>query len=119
MKIAIPTKGKKGLKEMVSDHFGRCDTYTILNEKGDIIEYIDNNSIHSQGEFFPPEILKNNDIDTVICKELGPRALQFLRKLRIAVYISSGSTVQDIFENWKNNKKLHATMKDICKDHAL
>ena len=36
MKIAVPTMGEKGLEESIADHFGRCPTYTILDENVDM-----------------------------------------------------------------------------------
>ena len=42
MKIAIPTDGNKGLNETVAEHFGRCKTYTFLDEIGKVIEVLGN-----------------------------------------------------------------------------
>ena len=44
MKIVIPTNTKGGLDDKIAEHFGRCLTYTFLNEKGEVIEIIDNTS---------------------------------------------------------------------------
>ena len=33
MKIVIPTDSQNGIADKVADHFGRCKTYTFLNEK--------------------------------------------------------------------------------------
>ena len=119
MKMAIPTLGKKGLEEMVSEHFGRCDTYTLLDDKGNFLEVIDNTSSHNGGKELPPEILKKYNVDILLCKGLGPRALEFCKKLGIIVYVYSGNTVKEIMENWKNNCPAPATMKDICEEHRL
>jgi len=117
MKIAIPTLGKKGLEEIVAKHFGRCETYTVLDEKGNLIKIIDNNSSHNGGQKLPPQILKENDIDVLICQGLGPRALEFCQQLNIIVYVNSGLRVFEMFEKWKNSKKLPATTNDICEEH--
>jgi len=52
MKIAIPTDNKKGLKDTVAEHFGRCLTYTFLNGKGEVLKIIDNPREHMGGEGF-------------------------------------------------------------------
>ena len=119
MKIALPTLGKKGLEEVVSEHFGRCDTYTILDDQGNFIKIIDNTSSHNGGKGLPPELLKKEDIDVLLCKGLGPRALNLCQQLEITVYVNSGKTVKEIFENWKNSSRSSATLNDICEEHRL
>jgi len=54
MKIVIPTNNRKGLDDKVAEHFGRCLTYTFLNENGEVIEIVDNTSEHMGGNGLPP-----------------------------------------------------------------
>ena len=117
MKIAIPTTGKKELEENVSEHFGRCQTYTFLDENGNIIDTIDNTSSHMGGTGLPPELLKNNDVDILLCHGIGPKALHMCKEFNIKVYVNKGSNVHDIFHNWKNNDLSQATTDDVCKEH--
>lgn len=63
MKIVIPTNNKKGLNDKVADHFGRCLTYTFLDEKGDVVEIINNTSEHMGGKGLPPELMKKRGRD--------------------------------------------------------
>ena len=119
MKIAIPTLGKKGLDEIVSKHFGRCETYTILDEKGNLIKIIDNTSSHNGGQGLPPELLKNNEINILICQGIGPRALELCKQLNIIVYVNIGLTVKELFEKWKDSSCTPATKDDICEEHRL
>jgi len=58
MKIVIPTDSKKGLDDQIAEHFGRCKTYTFLNEEGELLEIIDNTSEHNGGQGLPPELMK-------------------------------------------------------------
>lgn len=115
MRIAIPSLGKKGLDEASAVHFGRCDTYTILNEEGNLIEIIENNSSHTNGTLLPPDFLKENKIDILLCLSLGRKALEMCTNLGIDVYICSSSTVKDIFNEWKSNLSKKATLDDACK----
>ena len=62
MRIAIPTEGKMGLEESVAYHFGRGETYTVLDENGKLIEVIDNESEHMGGEGLPPELLRKHGV---------------------------------------------------------
>ena len=117
MKIAIPTLGEKGLDEIVSQHFGRCETYTILDEKGLLIKIIENISSHNGGQGLPPELLQKNGINVLLCKGIGPMAIDLCKELNITVYVNSGKTVKEIFENWKRDSPLPASVDDSCEEH--
>jgi len=119
MKIVIPTNDKKGLEDRVAEHFGRCLTYTFLNEKGEVVEIIDNASEHMGGVGLPPELMKKYGADILLCGDLGPRALSLCEKLGIDVYVSQAETVKEIFEMWKNNKIKKAGAEDVCEQHKL
>jgi len=117
MKIVIPTDNKKGLDDKVAEHFGRCQTYTFIDEKGAVIEIIDNTTEHMGGTGLPPELMKKHGADILLCKELGPRALNLCEQLGIDVYVDQAETVREIFEMWKNNKIKKANAGDVCEQH--
>ena len=119
MKIVIPTNNKKGLKDRVAEHFGRCLTYTFLNEKGEVVEIIDNTSEHMGGNGLPPELMKKNGADILLCKDLGPRALALCHQLEIDVYVNQAETVKEIFTMWKINKIKKAGTEDVCEEHKI
>ena len=119
MKIVIPTNDKKGLEDRVAEHFGRCSTYTFLNEKGEVVEIIDNASEHGGGQGLPPELMKDHGANVLLCRELGPRALNLCKELGIEVYVCQAETVREIFEMWKNNKIKKAGAEDVCESHKL
>jgi len=117
MKIVIPTNDKKGLKGDVAEHFGRCQTYTFLDGKGDIIEIIDNTSEHMGGAGLPPEIMKKHGANILLCKSLGPRALDLCKQLGISVYVCQASTVKEMFGFLKVRKAKKAGHENICEGH--
>jgi len=117
MKIVVPTDNKNGLDDLVAEHFGRCKTYTFLNEKGEVLEIIDNTSEHAGGEGLPPELMKNHGADILLCRGLGYKALSLCRDFGIKVYVCKAETVRDIFEMWKNNKIKQAGTGDACDQH--
>jgi len=114
MKIVVPTNNRKGLDDKIADHFGRCSTYTFVNEKGELIEIIDNTSEHMGGVGLPPELMKKHGADILLCRELGPRAIDLCKKLGIEVYVSQAETVRGIFELWQNKKLKKAGIEDTC-----
>jgi predicted Fe-Mo cluster-binding NifX family protein len=117
MMIAVPTNGKKGLDEEVAEHFGRCNTYTILDENGKVIEIIDNTSEHMGGSGLPPELLKKNDVNVLLCRGLGPRAIRMCREFEIGVYVCEARIVKDLFELWEQKKIKKADLDDACEEH--
>ena len=114
MKIVIPTDNKTGLDDKIAEHFGRCQTYTFLNEKGEILEIIENTSEHNGGQGLPPELMKEHGADILLCKGLGSRALNLCKEFDIEVFVYQTKTVKDIFELWKNNKLKSASTEDAC-----
>jgi predicted Fe-Mo cluster-binding NifX family protein len=119
LKIAIPTNGRNGLDEKIAEHFGRCGTYTFLNENGDILEIIENTSEHMGGKGLPPELMKARGANILLCRDLGPKALSLCEEFGIEVYVGQAETVKDIFEMRKNNKLKKATLNDVCEEHKL
>lgn len=119
MNIVVPTNDKKGLDANIAEHFGRCNTYTFINSEGRIIKIIDNTSEHMGGTGLPPELMKKNGADVLLCRELGPRALDLCKKIKIMVYVGDANTVKEIFNKWKNGKLKEASSEDICKEHKL
>ena len=117
MKLVIPTNSKKGLDDQIANHFGRCSTYTFLNEKGEFLEVIDNTSEHMNGTGLPPELMKKHNANILLCKGLGSRAIDLCKELEIDVYVHQSEKVKDIFELWKNNKLEKAGIEDACKEH--
>jgi predicted Fe-Mo cluster-binding NifX family protein len=117
MKIVIPTDGKGGETSKVSEHFGRCKTYTFLDEKGKVIEVIENTSEHMGGKGLPPELMKKHGANVLLCQGLGPRALSMCEEFGIDVYVRRAATVKEIFEDWNAQKISKATGDDTCKEH--
>jgi predicted Fe-Mo cluster-binding NifX family protein len=117
MKIVIPSKDKKGLDSAVAEHFGRCNTFTFLDENGKIIEIMDNTSQHMGGISLPPKVMKKHGADILLCKSIGPKAIMLCKQLGIKVYVSQTETVKEMFSLWKDKKIKKAEIEDSCKDH--
>ena len=117
MRIVIPTNSSKGLDDKVAEHFGRSKTYTFLNEKGQLIEIIENTSEHMGGMDLPPELMKKHNADILLCQDIGPRALNLCKKLRIDVYVIRVDTVREIFKMWQSKKIKKAGLEQSCNEH--
>ena len=119
MKIIIPTDNKKGIQDTVAEHFGRCQTYTLLDEEGNLLKIIDNTSEHMGGVGLPPELMKKHGANILLCSGLGPRALDLCKQFGIGVYVIKARTVKEIFAMWKNSKIKKAGLNDVCEEHKV
>lgn len=114
MKIAIPTNDGK----TIADHFGRCAFYACFDENGKSLKEIKNTSEHMGGQGLPPELLKSNDVDTLLCKDLGPNAIRLCKQNNIKVFRRADTeTVQELFDLWKSGNLTEATFDDGCEIH--
>lgn len=118
MKIVVPTCNKNGLDAEISEHLGRSNTFTFLNEKGEVLKIIDNISDHFGGTGTPPELIKKHGADILLCKGLGPRAFDLCKSQGIEIYVCQGAqTVKEIFNKWNTKKIKKADSQDICHEH--
>lgn len=80
MRIAIPTEDS-----YVSEHFGRCPYYAIVDLEGNKIikfELIENPGYKSG---FIPNFLKQKGVEYIICGGIGTKAINFFSELGIKV----------------------------------
>jgi predicted Fe-Mo cluster-binding NifX family protein len=102
MRICVPTQGWRGLDEQVSEHFGRAQTFTIVDLETEKVEVIPNTGRHGGGGGkTPAQILVGLGVDALICSGIGPRALNFFEELGIKVYYGAFGTVKSVIERFK------------------
>ena len=94
MKIAISSNGKN-LTDNVSEVFARCPYFCIAEiENGKIksFEAIKNEIGDRRGGagIFAAKLMTEKNVEFVITKNIGPRALDVLRQFSIEVYQGEG-----------------------------
>ena len=119
MKICIPTMGERGLDDNVGEHFGRVPNYTIVNLDNKKVKVISNDSHHTGGQGYPPEIMAKEGVDVMVCRGLGRRAITMFSELGIDVYIGTSDTVKDAISAFKQGKLQKASMSNACCQHAF
>ena len=104
-RIAIATTGKAGLKDSVSEVFGKSKTFTIVDvENGDIREsrVIENPAFsyeHGAGPIVVKELV-DNGVNLVVSSELGPGASSILQHYDVSVFmVEAGTEVTKAIEN--------------------
>ena len=111
--------GNKGLDESIGDHFGRVPTFTLIDVETNNVEILENTSHHLGGAGYPPNMLKENNVGTLICSNLGHRAVSMFENLGICVYIGAYGKVKDAMRMWKCDMLHQATDETSCKQHMV
>jgi len=107
MKLAISSNGKD-LESEVSEVFARCPYFIIAEiENGEIkkFEAIENeiqNAMHGAG-ISAAQLLTEKNVEAVITKNIGPRALDVLKQFNIKVYFGSGK-IEDVLKDFSQEK---------------
>jgi len=94
MKIAISSTGKE-LSDSVAELFGRCPYFVIAEvEDGKIIETTalknESENQSSGAGMSAAKLLAEKDVNAVIAKSVGPRAMDVLKQFDIEVYNGEG-----------------------------
>ncbi len=95
MRIAIATEGNS-----VSEHFGRCAMYTIVDVEDKKItgqKQLDNPG-HAPGAI--PEFLKKNDVEVVITGGIGGRAIGFFENLGMGVIAGVDGLIDNVINDF-------------------
>lgn len=117
LRVCIPTLSWNGLDDYVCEHFGRAPTFTIVDLVTNKVEVIPNTSEHMGGSGLPPEMMRNRNVNVVICSNLGPRAIHMLEKFGIEVYVGAFGTVREAIQAWQSGKLQQATNETACRTH--
>ncbi len=106
MKIAVPSKGEKGLRDRVADTFSRAPAFTIVTIENDEIsdvKVVKNKAAEmSQGAGpVAARTLKENQVEVLISGDIGPGATNILETIDIRIEKAEpGAKVKEAVENW-------------------
>jgi len=89
-RIAVPSAGSGGLDGQRSEHFGHCESFTLIDVKdGEITEVsiAANGEHHEGGCMVPVNFLAGLNVNAIIVAGIGMRPLQGFNQVGIEVYI--------------------------------
>jgi len=95
MLIAIPSENPGGLDAPISEHFGHCDAFTVVEvDDGTIGEVsVLPNGGHDQGGCMAPvQMLKNHGVEVLVAGGMGARPLAGFQQVGIAVHFKEDAT---------------------------
>jgi len=102
MLIAIPSDSSEGLDSTISEHFGHCGAFTIVEVSGSEIGEVTilPNGGHEQGGCMAPvQLLKENGVEILLAGGMGQRPLAGFQQVGIAVHFKQeAQTVREAVE---------------------
>lgn len=105
LRIAIPTKGQGGLKDVVSDVFGRANTFTIVDvEEGAIknVKVLENPAVSYQHGAGPivVKMLIDAKVNMAIAAEFGPGVSTLLDQHSVTkITVPAGTSVSETIKD--------------------
>lgn len=118
MKIAIPVERFEGEDSPISQHFGRAPIFAIVNiakdGKVENIEPISNTGSHFGGRGAALELVLGLNVDAIIVKGMGPRALQAFQENGVSVLTGEVNTVKEALDAYVKGQLLNLT--EPCKE---
>lgn len=101
LRLAVATKGRDGLEDVVSEVFGRANVFTVVDaEEGEIkgVKIMENPAVsynHGAGPIVV-KMLVDAGVNMVLAAELGPGAAALLEQHNVThIAVKPGTTVKE------------------------
>lgn len=108
MRVAIPSDAPGGLDAPVSEHFGHCDVFTLVDiddGKTGTVTLLDNDGHEQGGCMAPVMFLKKENVEALLAGGMGMRPLSGFQQVGITVYTKEdASTVRDAIQLFIDGK---------------
>jgi len=95
MLVAVPSDAPGGLDARISDHFGHCDTFTVVavedGEAGEVSVLANQEHDHG-GCMAPVTFLKEQGVEALVAGGMGQRPLAGFQEVGIRVFSKEGAT---------------------------
>lgn len=110
MKLAIATEGN-----MVSNHFGKCENFTICEIEGD--KLVEKKLTNTQGNQHAslPNFLDGLGVNVVISGGAGSGAMQNLNQKGIKIITGVQGAIEDVIDKYLNGQLESSEV--ICNEH--
>ncbi|HOP09390.1 MAG TPA: NifB/NifX family molybdenum-iron cluster-binding protein [Candidatus Methanofastidiosa archaeon] len=96
--IAIPLKDDNGMDSHINEHFSRSPYFMIIGEKGDTDMIIENKAAFAPGHEGTLDLLKDHDVDMIICSGIGPGALEYADELGMKVCFGRAKSAKELLD---------------------
>lgn len=108
MRIAVASDDGNGLDALISQHFGRCPYYTLVEvEAGEVkeVSVVDNPFYGSHGEPGQvPGFIHNEGAQVIIAGGMGSRAIGFFNQFGIETVTGASGQVRDALNSYSGGQ---------------
>ncbi|MCX6339907.1 MAG: NifB/NifX family molybdenum-iron cluster-binding protein [Candidatus Aureabacteria bacterium] len=119
MRIAVPIKEDRGLESPVHGHFGSAPIFArVDSETMEFKAFQNRNLEHAHGMCNPLSLIKDMQVDALICAGMGTRALQLLNQADIKVFKTSAQTVREAITHLTDGSLPEMTEEGACSEHG-
>jgi len=96
--IAIPLKDNNGMDSHVNEHFSRSPFFMIYLDSEKEHKIIENSAAFTPGHEGTIDLLKQNDVESILCSGIGPGALDYAQELKMRVCFGRAKSVGELLE---------------------
>lgn len=119
MRICIPSESGEGKTSKLNGHFGSAPYFTVYDlESGEYRIISNTNTHHEHGQCHPLSVIGVQNIDAIICRGMGRRAVQTLDNAGIKVYISNAQTVEESLKEFQDDQLEVMDIEGACRGHG-
>ncbi len=101
-RIAFPVHDHMDLDDVLFEHFGHAPAYLLVDvsEDGKVIrtETLDNIYREEHGPGVVPSLLANAGVNTLICRGMGRKAVDYFQQYGISVIMGAYGKVKDVLD---------------------
>jgi len=100
-RIALACEDNQGLSGQISQHFGRCPYYLIVDVEGDEIKKAENIANPYYNNHIPgkvPQFINEQGVNVMIAGGMGPRAIDMFTNLGIEVLTGAMGSARNILQ---------------------
>lgn len=114
MRVCIPTISEAGLDGRLSPHFGKAPYFTLADVEAGRVRALSNpNARHEEGRCDAVQAVRGMGVDVVVCRGMGPKALESLRRHGVAVLVTDGWTVAEALRGFREG-----LLAPLTREHA-
>jgi len=122
MLVAIPSDSPGGLEARISDHFGHCDVFTMVQVEGQQVASVTvlPKGAHEAGQCMAPvTLLKEQGTEALVAGGIGQRPLSGCQDVGITVYFKAGAeTVRDAIDLLIAGECRELAPAQACDEHG-
>jgi len=119
MKACFPTTSDAGIDSTIHNHFGSAPFFTIVDTEDDNVTVIRNNNAHHEhGTCHPISQFEGLNVDAIVVRGIGRRALDYLNKSGLKVLLPTETTVKNSLPDLKDGNLSELETIHACGGHG-